>query len=604
MYSADNNTNISLNADDLTKVYGEDTAFNVSLYDNDVPVKGENINITLSNAYGASKSYSFVTDDDGYVFLPINLGVGDYSVKSSYQNLVLYNSINVLERDSPYIVSEDFTEVYGEGKYFIGALYDSYGKPIPGMHLSLNLTRLSNGAYKVYDTVSDYAGLYRLQINLAPGFYSVLSRFDGLNVSSLFYKPAVPVLNSITVTRESPSPVINDTITLNDVIKSSSFLVDYVRSNGTLPNSLELNSGTVSISSFIYLLSQCVSNIESGVNDLVVTNVSLPPSTPINNVKGVLSKSGVISLGSRLSNFVKSNSRLPSYDSSNGLGSLSFENYAYILAEFLDYYGDYGVLPNSLSVDTSIFYKGGVTEDLGNYTLTVLYWGSGGDLSKNNVVMNNIPHTSLTSKVLEECNKGTVMLSFGNGNGPSVMINAGTHGNELSSIAATFHLINTLANAEINGTVNVICDLCPYSGSTSTRFFKNVNLNSVANVDGTLSNNLIKLIKSLGCNVFGDFHCTQPGGDPGKDVAMGTYSPVSESSVIAKYISNVAGVSSLIYSRAGAVYAGAIEDVCNLNGIPAVTCEVLTPHGTIRSGSVNTSYNMMLTLLKYKGINI
>lgn len=608
VYSEDiTNDNITLTGNNLTKYYGEDIPFNVSLHNNSKPIESEPIHITLSNNHGASKTYTVTTNNEGYGFLPVNLGIGNYTVKSEYSNLILINSIHILKNDTPYIISEDFTEIYGEGKYFTGILYDSSENGIAGMHISLNLTRLSNGASKVYNTVTDYTGLYSLQINLAPGYYTVLSSFNGLNISNIYYPPAKSVLNNITVIRQKPL-IVNGSVSLNEVIDGAKSLVDYIRINGTLPKTVELSSAYVNVWNFIYLLSQAVNNVGNNIkSDVNVMDISLPSNTPISSVKGSLSKNDIISLANRLTNFVNSNLRLPSYDSSNGLGSLSYENYAYILAEFLDYYKDYNVLPDSLIVDTSIFYKGGISENLGDYDLTVFSWGSGGDLRKNSVIMSNIPNTSLTQKVLDECNKGTVLLSFGNGNGPSVMINAGVHGNELSSIAATFYLINKLASVSkdsIDGTVYVICDLCPYTGSTSTRYFNGVNLNSVANVDGTLSNNLVKITESLGCSVIGDFHCTQPGGDPGKDVAMGTYNPIYESSVIANYISKSAGVSSLIYSRAGSVYAGAVEDVCNLNGVTAVTCEVLTPHGTIRSGSVNTSYNMMLALLSYKGINL
>lgn len=112
------------------------------------------------------------------------------------------------------------------------------------------------------------------------------------------------------------------------------------------------------------------------------------------------------------------------------------------------------------------------------------------------------------------------------------------------------------------------------------------------------------MIVKFKCNAYGDFHCTQPGGDPGKDVAMGTYSPTAKSATIAKYISKNSKVKYLIYKKAGTEYPGALEDVVNLKGIPAVTCEVLTPHGTIAKGSVSISLSMMKSLLKYNGLNI
>ena len=57
-----------------------------------------------------------------------------------------------------------------------------------------------------------------------------------------------------------------------------------------------------------------------------------------------------------------------------------------------------------------------------------------------------------------------------------------------------------------------------------------------------------------------------------------------------------------IYKKAGVEYPGALEDEANLKGIPAVTCEVISPHGKIKKGSVSKSLLMMKTLLKYHKI--
>ena len=91
-------------------------------------------------------------------------------------------------------------------------------------------------------------------------------------------------------------------------------------------------------------------------------------------------------------------------------------------------------------------------------------------------------------------------------------------------------------------------------------------------------------------------------GDPGKNVAMGTYSPTASSATLAKYIAKTTGYSKLIYKKAGVEYPGAVEDVFNLAKITSVTCEVVTPHGKIASGSVNRSLNLMKAFLKYYGM--
>ena len=58
----------------------------------------------------------------------------------------------------------------------------------------------------------------------------------------------------------------------------------------------------------------------------------------------------------------------------------------------------------------------------------------------------------------------------------------------------------------------------------------------------------------------------------------------------------------ITYDRAGVEYPGAVEDMSNLEGIPAVTCEVLSPHGTANSGTIDRSFGQMLSFLEYRNL--
>lgn len=238
------------------------------------------------------------------------------------------------------------------------------------------------------------------------------------------------------------------------------------------------------------------------------------------------------------------------------------------------------------------------------YKLSLLKWGSKGNIKKNSVLWKNIPKSSLTNSIVSYCNKGTPLIQFGNGSGKKVFIVAGVHGNELASQAAAFKLINSIYNSKtkLNGTVYIIPVLSPKSTALNQRYYNGVNLNGVANKKGTISYKLVQYAKSLKVNAVGDFHCTRSGGDPGKNVAMGTYSPTASSATLAKYIAKTTGYSKLIYNKAGVEYPGAVEDVFNLAKITSVTCEVVTPHGKIASGSVNRSLNLMKAFLKYYGM--
>jgi predicted deacylase len=236
------------------------------------------------------------------------------------------------------------------------------------------------------------------------------------------------------------------------------------------------------------------------------------------------------------------------------------------------------------------------------YKITIYKWKSGADITKNKKIKKNIPNSKLVKKMVKAAKKGTPMIKFSGGKGKKVFITAGVHGNELSSQIAAMKLIKYLESHPIKGTVYIMPFINPKGTAKNVRDYKGIQLNQKANVKGTISYKTVKLIKKFKCDAYGDFHCTKPGGKPGKDVAMGTYKPTAKSASMAKYIAKNAKVKYIIYKKAGSEYPGALEDVVSLNGIPAVTCEVITPHGKIAKGSIPKSLLMMKTLLKYNSL--
>ena len=241
-------------------------------------------------------------------------------------------------------------------------------------------------------------------------------------------------------------------------------------------------------------------------------------------------------------------------------------------------------------------------QSISTVTMKVIISGTGGTVTNNYCLHKNILKSPLTHQIVALSKKGTPMIIIGNGSGPRVMIVAGVHGNELPSQLAAVKLANYLNGKSIKGTVYIVPFLVPSNTAKDARYWKGKNLNSVANVAGTPTNKILKLAKQLNVTVLGDFHSTKPGGTPGKMVVFSTKHPTYGSYNIAKYINQKTGSSLIVYNLAGAEYPGALEDTANLAGIPAVTCEVLSSHGTVKSGSVTKSYNQMIALLKYKKI--
>lgn len=231
--------------------------------------------------------------------------------------------------------------------------------------------------------------------------------------------------------------------------------------------------------------------------------------------------------------------------------------------------------------------------------MDVLILGTGGDVVNNSYIKEYVPNSSLTSQVFNLAKHGTPIIIFGDGSYPRVMISAGIHGHELPPQIAVMKLINYLSHTPIKGTVYIIPFVAPSSTAQNIRFYNGMNLNSVANINGTSSNQLVKKAQTLHITAFGDFHSTQPGAVPGKDSILCTKIPTYESFIIATWISQKTEFELISEDMAGKSYPGAVEDNANLAGIPTVTCEVLSPHGIATPNTIQKSLNQMITLLKY-----
>ena len=236
------------------------------------------------------------------------------------------------------------------------------------------------------------------------------------------------------------------------------------------------------------------------------------------------------------------------------------------------------------------------------YKITTYKWNSGADVTKNKLIKSNIHDSDLVRKVVKAAKSGTPVIKFKGSGGKSVFITAGVHGNELSSQVAAMKMIEYLESHPIKGTVYIMPFMNPKGTAANVRDYNGVHLNQKANVKGTISYKTVNLITKFKCSAYGDFHCTRPGGNPGKDVAMGTYKPTAKSATLAKFIAKNSKVKYKIYKKAGVEYPGALEDVVSAKHIPAVTCEVITPHGTIAKGSVSKSLSMMKSLLKFNSL--
>lgn len=226
---------------------------------------------------------------------------------------------------------------------------------------------------------------------------------------------------------------------------------------------------------------------------------------------------------------------------------------------------------------------------------------SGGFISKNTHIFNEIELNHLNKFILEKAVYGTPIFKLGTG-GKRILILSGIHGNELPSQIANIRIFNELVNKDIDNTIFFIPFAAPKATMQNSRFFNALDLNRAAHIENSLSNVIVKRIVGLGIDFVGDFHSTAFNSNPGIESIFSTKSPTPESFLMAAHIARDVGCGLISFDSAGESYKGAVEDVCNMRGIPAITGEVLSPFSSVGKGSVERAMFQMKSFLAYFGI--
>lgn len=236
-----------------------------------------------------------------------------------------------------------------------------------------------------------------------------------------------------------------------------------------------------------------------------------------------------------------------------------------------------------------------------NLELEIISKESGGFISANRNIFNNIELSDNSKFILNQAIKGTPMIKIGDSY-PNLMLVAGVHGNELAPQISALKLIDKIFDAELNGTIYIIPFASPKSTMDNSRYFDGIDLNRSTHLPNSITNTILKKAKELNVSAIGDFHSSAPNSNPGKEGVFCTQKPCDASFFIADYISKKVGSEKIIYPVAGIPFKGALEDEANLSQIPSVTCEVLSAIGYANERICERSYLQMIAFLEYFGM--
>lgn len=162
----------SIISENLVKIYKNDSQFFVRLIDgNRSPLSNAKLRMNIHGVI-----YERTTDSQGNAKLNINLEPGDYIITT--ENLkdgcMISNNIKV----TPYLFTEDLVKFYKNDSQFEAKLVDSSYNPISNQVITFEI----NGVK--YDRTTNEAGIATLKINLAPGYYDIVSTNGEYRVSN------------------------------------------------------------------------------------------------------------------------------------------------------------------------------------------------------------------------------------------------------------------------------------------------------------------------------------------------------------------------------------------------------------------------------------
>ena len=164
--------NPSIIADDLVKMYKNDTKFSAKFLGSDGKVLA---NTTVKfNINGVL--YTRTTNNDGVGSLAINLRPGEYVLTAYNPVTGEQQGFNITVKS--LIVTQDLTKYYMNASSFQATIYDKNGSLAVGKNVTFNI----NGVF--YTRTADEKGVVSLAINLRPGEYIITTIYERLDIGN------------------------------------------------------------------------------------------------------------------------------------------------------------------------------------------------------------------------------------------------------------------------------------------------------------------------------------------------------------------------------------------------------------------------------------
>jgi transglutaminase-like putative cysteine protease/methionine-rich copper-binding protein CopC len=237
----------------------------------------------------------------------------------------------------------------------------TFSEPIKAGTLAIGLKDMNTGAYKyITKTISGNTLTITFTSNLTKATQYFLILGAGC-ITDLAGNPINAYGTTFTTN--------GTTFTTTQITTAAASVKSYIETNNKLPNYVTIGSSQVTMAQFLQLLVTSLLQISNGTNTAIsIGNVSSPTNSTGDYIYGNINQTEFLKIAQSIKSFIDSNGIAPNYASSS-LGKVQYETLIYMFSKVVNYYGTNKVLPNYVSVDSTVANPGSysIPSDLQQY---------------------------------------------------------------------------------------------------------------------------------------------------------------------------------------------------------------------------------------------
>jgi hypothetical protein len=228
------------------------------------------------------------------------------------------------------------------------------------------------------------------------------------------------------------------------------------------------------------------------------------------------------------------------------------------------------------------------------YSIQMFDTSLGGNVLANPAI-NKISKTYLSNQIFQMTKQGSVILKFGNGNGPKLLITVGVHGNEPQSNIAAMKYLEYIKNKKFKGTIYIIPFDIPKDTALNTRYYNGLDPNRIANIKGSPGWKIVQFAKNNGIKYLIDVHS---GGGVGKKGFI--YHNAVSTKLEKRWTSYIVSKTGCSSGVDKADNPGMIRYAAHSKGINSITIETERDSSSVMKAA-EAEFKMILSAARYLG---